>query len=82
MDRKAIGEKIKILREEKRLTKNALATLAGLSPNYIAEIERGEKCPTVETLDYICFALGVTLRDFFSDEKVGSQDRISMLSPK
>ena len=82
MDKKEVGRKVRVLREGKGLTKNALATLAGVSPNYIADIEHGEKCPTVETLDYICFALGVTLRDFFADEQAEYKDRLSELSPR
>ena len=82
MNRREIGEKIRKLREERGYNRNELANKAGLSPTYIPELERGEKCPTVETLDYICFALGITLRDFFTEEKTLSQDKVSALSPK
>ncbi len=69
MDRKAIGEKVRKLREAKDWTQNKLATLAGISTSYIPDIEKGLKCPTVEVLDGICFALGITLVDFFSETK-------------
>lgn len=47
MDRKEIGKRIKKLREERGLTKYKLATDAGVSPGYISDLEKGEKCPTV-----------------------------------
>ena len=76
MTAKEVGERVTALREEKKLTKNALANLAGISPTYINDIEAGRKCPTVEYLGYLCDALGVTLRDFFSvDDK---NDRLSI----
>ena len=68
MTAKEIGKKIRTLREQRKLTKNALATLAGVSPTYIHQIEKGEKCPTVEYLDYICQALNISLVDFFTTE--------------
>ena len=68
MDRKEIGIRIKTLREEKGWTKGTLATRAGVSPSYIPVLESGEKCPTVETLDAICFALGITLAEFFAEK--------------
>lgn len=79
MDTKQIGAKIKKLREKKGLTKNALANLAGVSPTYIYQLENGEKCPTVEYLDYICFGLDTTLSDFFN-EKTESDVTVNNLS--
>lgn len=76
MTAKEVGERVKELREEKKLTKNALANSAGISPTYINDIEAGRKCPTVEYLGYLCDALGITLRDFFSVEK--KNDRLSI----
>jgi transcriptional regulator with XRE-family HTH domain len=81
MDRVEIGKKIERLRKSKGLTQNKLATLAGLAPSYIPDLEKGRKCPTVEALDNICYALGTTLADFFNeqDEKIKA-DKLSTLS--
>ena len=65
MERFEVGKRITELREKKGLKKNALAKLAGVSPTYISQLERGEKRPTVDYLGYICFGLGVTLSEFF-----------------
>ena len=83
MDKKDIGKRIKELREQRGWHKGTLATRAGLAPSYIPVLENGEKCPTVETLDAICFAFGITLADFFTEKKEASLvDRVSSLTEK
>ena len=64
-----VAKRIRMLRERSRLTRNALANTAGISPTYIYQLESGAKSPTVEYLSYICQALGVSLSDFFKEEK-------------
>lgn len=63
-----VGERIKHFREQKNITVNKLANLAGVSQSYLREIELGNKQPTVEYLEYICWALDVSLKDFFSND--------------
>lgn len=88
MTAEEIGKRIKRLREQKNLKKNTLANLAGVSPTYINKLENGERCPTVEYLDYICFGLGITLAEFFRDSNeqkelsVAIQNLTARLSPK
>lgn len=62
-----VGERIKYLREQKNITVNKLANLAGVSQSYLREIELGNKQPTVEYLEYICWALNISLKEFFSE---------------
>lgn len=62
-----VGDRIKHLREQKGITVNKLANLSGISQSYLREIELGNKQPTVEYLEYICFGLKISLQDFFSD---------------
>lgn len=81
MNRKEIGQKIKKLRIEKNYTQHKLAVEAGISPSYIPDIEKGLKCPTIETLDSICFALNISLSDFLC-EKEKEPDRIAALTEK
>lgn len=61
-----VGERIKYFREQKNITVNKLANLAGVSQSYLREIELGNKQPTVEYLEYICWALNISLKDFFT----------------
>ena len=49
MDLKAIGRRIKIAREQKGLTQEALAELLDLTPMHISVIERGFKPTKLET---------------------------------
>lgn len=64
-----VGNRITSLRKDLNLTTNKLANKAGVSQSYLREIELGKKNPTVETLTYICDALNISLKDFFSEEK-------------
>ncbi len=83
MDRIEIGKKIKMLRERKGWSQRQLATESGQSPSYLPELERGEKCPTVEVLDNICFALGISLAEFFSEPvEIKKRDKLAELSPE
>ena len=62
-----VGERIKELREKRGLTVNKLANLAGISQSYLRDVELGNKNPTVETLSYFYDALGISLKEFFSE---------------
>lgn len=55
------------LRTEKGLSQSALAERAGLSRNFVAQIERGESLPTVATLSRLAAALGVTSSELLSE---------------
>ena len=63
-----IGARIRYFREKKNITVNKLANISGVSQSYLRDVELNNKQPTVEYLEYICFGLKISLRDFF-DEK-------------
>lgn len=63
-----VGKRITFFRTAKNYTVNKLATKAGISQSYLRDVELGKKNPTVETLSYLCDALGISLCDFFNDE--------------
>lgn len=81
MEKLDVANRIKDLRIQKGLSQNALANLAGVSPTYIYQLERGEKSPTVEYLYYICSALGITLEEFFREPNHEQKDCVGNLSP-
>ena len=66
-----VGARLTELREQKGITVNKLANLAGISQSYLRDVELGNKNPTIETLSYFCDALGVSLKEFFDNEKNG-----------
>lgn len=61
-----IGERLKFLRISKNMQSNELAQRVGISNVYLSYIEHGTKIPTIDTLQKICEALGVSLSEFFS----------------
>lgn len=63
--RNAIGERIKGLRTENNLTQSKFAKMAGVSQGTLASIESGTRGYSVDTLDRVIRALGVTYTGFY-----------------
>ena len=62
-----IGEKIKQLRLQHRLTQEELANRCELSKGFISQLERDLTSPSIATLMDILECLGTNLKDFFSE---------------
>ena len=62
-----VGRRVVELREQKNISTNKLANLAGISQSYLREVEMGNKNPTVEILSYICDAINISLQEFFAE---------------
>lgn len=63
---KAVKNRILQLYEEKDLTVNALANMAGLPPSSIKNILYGKsKNPKIATTKIICDGLNLSLKEFF-----------------
>jgi transcriptional regulator with XRE-family HTH domain len=60
-----IAKNIQRIRKEKTLSQEELAHKAGLNRAYVGYIERGERKPSVDTLDKISKALKIKLQDLF-----------------
>ena len=69
---KAVGQRIRNYRTQKGLSQEKLAELSGCHPTYIGQLERGEKNATLESIERITAALGITLSRLF--EKLGGQE--------
>lgn len=65
-------KRITFFRNQKGITVNKLANLAGISQSYLRDIELGHKKPTVEVLEFICDALGISLKEFFDDDTMNN----------
>ena len=61
--RKLVGRHVKRIRLERGLTQEALADMCGHSQQYISDLERGKRNPTVVSVYEIAQALGVTHLD-------------------
>ncbi len=51
------------IRLERKLTQEKVAEAAGLHPNYISSVERGERNISIGNIENIAFALGVSMSD-------------------
>ena len=60
-----VGDRLRVLREQKGLSQRALAAASNLSPNALSQIERGNVSPSVSTLNQLADALGVHITAFF-----------------
>ncbi len=68
-----VGNRIKYFREKRGITVNKLANLSGVSQSYLRDVELGNKQPTVEYLEFICYGLGISLKDFFDVDDMQSE---------
>jgi transcriptional regulator with XRE-family HTH domain len=60
-----VGDRIREIREEKKLCQVDLASRARLVRSYLAQVEDGKTVPDVETLERIASALEVPLYKLF-----------------
>lgn len=63
-----IGMKVRRMRQEKRMTLQALANATGLSKPLLSQIENGQVIPPLATLLRIAKAFNVGLHSFFQEE--------------
>lgn len=61
--REVLGERLRAMRQEQRETLVETAGRAGISPQYLSEVERGRKEPSSEMIAALAGALGTTLGD-------------------
>jgi transcriptional regulator with XRE-family HTH domain len=62
-----LGERLRVLRRGRALTQSALARLAGISRQYLSDIERGAAEPSTETASAIATALGIRVEELSED---------------
>lgn len=64
-----LGNRIRFLRKELKLSQEALALKAGLDRTYVASIENGTRNVSILNIERLASALNVSLSDFFSTEE-------------
>lgn len=69
-----IGMNIRKFRLKADISQENLALSAGLYPAYLGRLERGEKCPTVDTLYRICNALDISVCELLEFEENNPAD--------
>ncbi|CAF1735643.1 MULTISPECIES: helix-turn-helix domain-containing protein [Bacillus] len=65
-----VGQRIKAIRKERKLTQVQLADKANLSRSYLADIERDRYNPSLSTLESVAGALGVQVSAIVSEENL------------
>jgi transcriptional regulator with XRE-family HTH domain len=65
----AISQRILQLCNENDITLNKLSTLAGITQSTLNDVVHGKtNNPTIKTIYYVCFGLGINLKDFFDSD--------------
>ena len=65
---KLIGANIRKYRLKIDVSQESLSLSAGINPAYVGRLERGEKCPTIDTLYKICSALEISVCEILNFE--------------
>ena len=60
-----LGMRIRYLREQRKMTLEDLAFEADVNKNYLSDLERGNRNPTVKVLAKIADAFNITLEILF-----------------
>ena len=60
METQVIGERIRTIRKSKKMRQSDLADRSEFTQSHISQIEKGDKVPTIEGIQRIAEALGVS----------------------
>lgn len=60
-----LGMRIKYLRKQRKWSQEDLAFEAGVNKNYISDLENGRRNPSLDILERIAVAFGISLADLF-----------------
>jgi len=63
--RKQFGNRIRIIRQERKLPQERFAELVGISVDFLSLIERGINAPSFETLEQMAKRLRVPVKALF-----------------
>lgn len=74
MDQKKIGAFIAQCRKEKKLTQMQLAELLDITNQAVSKWENGKGMPDVSLLQPLCTALGISLNELFSGERISAEE--------
>lgn len=59
------GEAVRKLRQERQISQEEFADLCGLHRTYISDIELGKRNVSLENIEKIAMALGISISDLF-----------------
>jgi DNA-binding XRE family transcriptional regulator len=76
--REVLGRRLRVLRQDRQETLAETAARAGVSPQYLSEIERGRKEPSSEMIAALAGALGTTLIDLTEQVAIDLRRQITL----
>lgn len=71
---KSFAERLRWQRRRQGKSQSVVAGLAGLNAEYVGQIERGQRTPTLDTIEALSEALSVPVTDLLGDVKNTSTD--------
>ena len=74
MNQQKIGNFILELRKERNMTQQELADKIGVTDKAISKWENGRGMPDLSLMKPLCTALGITINDLLSGEKIDKKD--------
>src|SRR5579859_5077291 len=80
--REVLGRRLRVLRQEHEQTLAETAGRAGISPQYLSEVERGRKEPSSEMIAALAGALGTTLIDLTEQVAGDLRRQVHAASPR
>ena len=75
-----LGDKIKLYRENKRMTQNEVAGILNVSPATISKYESGALEPNIESLKRLAELFEISIDELLSDEKEFDISNINVLN--
>jgi transcriptional regulator with XRE-family HTH domain len=63
-----LGERLRAVRQLRRLTLREVAEAAGVSESFVSQLERGRSSASVATLQRLAAAVGIEISDLFAAE--------------
>lgn len=76
---KQVGQRIRDLRNERRMSQEEVAFKAGISPAHLGQIERALKNPTIDTVAKIAAALDIPVTALFKTEAVSAPSQNAII---
>jgi transcriptional regulator with XRE-family HTH domain len=64
-----LGERLRAIRQLRRLTLREVAGVAGVSESFVSQLERGRSNASVATLQRLAEAVGIEISDLFAGEQ-------------
>lgn len=78
INQEKIGERIRKIRQDLDITQHALAEELGVSPNYIAMLERGERNPSIHVFAKLAKLSGTSIDEMMYGVEVDKDSNLEL----